>query len=74
MPKIPDPDDPKDKRILELKQTSGLTGVTTVSRIVIVLPSTRYAGYLKQKWSDVTDSLTPEEIAAVPMPGWLDGA
>lgn len=62
------------KRILELRTTSDLTGETHVSRICLVLPSTRYEGYLRQKWVDVTDSLTAEEVAAFPMPNPLDGA
>ena len=72
--RMPEPSNPKEKRILELKQTSSLTGETRISRIVIVLPSTRYEGYLKAKWTDITNSLTAEEIAAVPMPDSLDGA
>jgi hypothetical protein len=71
---MPEPENPRDKRVLQLKQTSTLTGTTTVSRIIIILPSTRYESYLKQKWVDVTDSLTPEEIAALPMPSIFDGA
>jgi len=62
------------KRILELRLTSALTGETQVSRVVIVLPSTRYEGYLRQRWVDITDSLPPEEVAAATVPSPFDGA
>lgn len=66
--------EPSGVRILELRLKNTLTGDAQVSRIKIELPSTRYAAHLKQKWVDVTDGLTPEEIAAVPMPSRFDGA
>lgn len=71
--RMPEPENPQDKRVLERRLTSRLTGATNISRMIIILPSTRYVGYRRQGWVDVSDQVTPEEIAALPMPSWFDG-
>lgn len=65
---------PESKRVLELRQTSSLTGQTNTSRIIIILPSTRYEAHIKRGWADVTDQVTENEAAALPLPSWFDGA
>ena len=72
--RVPEPENPDDKRVLELRSTSAITGQTNISRIVIILPSTRYDSHIKQGWADITGALTPEGIGNAPISSIFDGA